>query len=64
MIKPKKSESRVLIQVIFAKAVARVVDLISQNGENPQSSVVPNSSKGIYLAASGTLSRTSSGLST
>ena len=27
---------------IFAKAVSRVVDISSQKGENPQSSVVPN----------------------
>jgi hypothetical protein len=27
---------------IFAKAVSRVVEVSSQNGENPQSSVVPS----------------------
>ena len=49
---------------IFAKAVSRVVDVSSLNGENPQSSVVPSWSSGMYSAASSTRSRTSSGVST
>src|SRR3984957_13085792 len=49
---------------ILANAVSRVVDVSSQNGENPQSSVVPSCSTGMYSAASRTRSRTSSGVST
>ncbi len=49
---------------IFANAVSRVVDVSSQNGENPQSSVVPSCATGMYWAASSTRSRTSSGVST
>ena len=49
---------------IFAKAVSRVVEVSSQNGEKPQSSVVPSCSTGMYSAASRTRSRTSSGVST
>ena len=49
---------------IFAKAVSRVVDVSSQKGANPQSSVVPSCSSGMYSAASRTRSRTSSGVST
>ena len=49
---------------IFANAVSRVVDVSSQNGENPQSSVVPSCSSGMYSAASRMRSRTSSGVST
>jgi hypothetical protein len=49
---------------IFANAFPRVVEVSSQNGEKPQSSVVPSCSTGIYLAASRVRSRISSGLST
>ena len=49
---------------IFANAVSRVVDVSSQNGEKPQSSVVPSCPTGMYRAASRTRSRTSSGVST
>ena len=49
---------------IFANAVSRVVEVSSQNGEKPQSSVVPSCSTGMYSAASSTRSRTSSGVST
>ena len=48
---------------IFANAVSRVVVVSSQNGEKPQSSVVPSCSTGMYWAASRTRSRTSSGVS-
>src|ERR1700675_716077 len=48
---------------ILANAFSRVVDVSSQNGENPQSSVVPSCSTGMYCAASRTRSRTSSGVS-
>jgi hypothetical protein len=34
--------------LIFANAVSRVVDLSSQKGANPQSSVVPNWFTGMY----------------
>ncbi len=49
---------------ILSKAICLDVDLSSLNGENPQSSVVPNCSIGIYSAASKTRSHTSSGVST
>src|SRR5580658_4005192 len=49
--------------LIFANAVALEVDVSSQNGEKPQSSVVPSCSSGIYFAASSTRSRTSSAVS-
>src|SRR4030081_1209123 len=49
---------------IFSKAVSRLVEMSSQKGENPQSSVVPSCSIGIYFAASRTRSRTCSGVST
>ena len=47
---------------ILANAFSRVVEVSSQNGEKPQSSVVPSCSTGIYRAASRTRSRISSGL--
>src|SRR5262249_50541907 len=50
--------------LILANAVPRVVEVSSQKGEKPQSSVVPNCSTGIYRAASRTRSRISSGVST
>ena len=46
---------------IFAKALSRVVEVSSLNGEKPQSSVVPSCSNGMYSAASRMRSRTSSG---
>src|SRR5688500_247117 len=49
---------------IFSNAVSRVVDLPSQNGENPQSSGVPTWSSAMYSAASRTRSRTSFAVST
>ena len=49
---------------IFANAVSRLVDVSSLNGENPQSSVVPSCSTGMYSAASRVRSLTSSGVST
>src|SRR5512134_3434782 len=48
---------------IFAKAVSRLVDVSSLKGENPQSSVVPSCSIGMYSAASSVRSRTCSGVS-
>ena len=48
---------------IFANAVSRLVELSSQNGEKPQSSVVPSCSTGMNCAASSTRSRTSSAVS-
>ena len=36
---------------IFANAVSRVVEVSSQNGEKPQSSVVPSWPTGMYSAA-------------
>ena len=48
---------------IFAKAVSRLVEVSSQKGENPQSSVVPSCSTGMYRAASRIRSRISSGVS-
>src|SRR5713101_49013 len=48
---------------ILAKAVSRLVEVSSLKGENPQSSVVPSCSTGMYSAASMTRSRTSSGVS-
>ncbi len=49
---------------IFANAFSRVVEVSSQNGEKPQSSVVPSCSTGMYRAASRMRSRISSGFST
>src|SRR5262249_6057172 len=49
---------------ILPNATSRGRDTSSQNGENPQSSVVPSCGTGMYLAASSTRSRTSSGVST
>jgi hypothetical protein len=48
---------------IFANAVSRLVEVSSLKGANPQSSVVPSCSTGMYFAASSILSRISSGLS-
>src|SRR6202040_351292 len=48
---------------IFSNAVSRVVEVSSQKGENPQSSVVPSCPTGMYSAASRTRSRTSPGVS-
>src|SRR6267378_1805254 len=48
---------------ILAKAVSRVVEVLSLKGENPQSSVVPSCSMGMYPDASSTRSQTSSGVS-
>src|SRR5919112_1962146 len=48
---------------ILANAVSRLVDVSSLKGENPQSSVVPSCSTGMYSAASRIRSRTSSGVS-
>src|SRR5207253_1566475 len=47
----------------FAKAVSRLMDVLSKKGANPQSSVVPSWSAGMYSAASSTRSRTSSAVS-
>src|ERR1700730_1237737 len=41
---------------ILANAVSRLVEVSSLKGENPQSSVVPRGSTGIYSTASSTLS--------
>jgi hypothetical protein len=54
---PHVSESS---QTLFS----RVVEVSSQNGEKPQSSVVPSCSTGIYRTASRTRSRISCGVST
>src|SRR5713101_3816468 len=49
---------------ILAKAVSRLVEVLSKKGANPQSSVVPSCSAGMYSDASSTRSRTSSAVST
>ena len=48
---------------ILANAVSRLVEVSSQKGEKPQSSVVPSCATGMYSAASSTRSRTSFGVS-
>src|SRR5207245_9289801 len=48
---------------ILAKAVSRLVDVLSKKGAKPQSSVVPSWSIGMYSDASSTRSRTSSAVS-
>src|SRR2546421_1706134 len=49
---------------ILANAVSRSVEVSSEKGAKPQSSVVPSRSSGMYSAASSTRSRTCSGVST
>jgi hypothetical protein len=49
---------------IFSNAISREVEGSSANGENPQSSVVPNCDKGKYSAARKTRSQTCSRVST
>src|ERR1700704_1231046 len=49
--------------LILAKAASRVVEVLSLKGENPQSSVVPSCSMGMYSEASSIRSRPSSAVS-